>query len=248
MTEPAETAKPADTARKAECAKCGGERNCDILGRHGEWHSDDNYQEHTHWFILKCRGCDYVFIQTASTNSEEYYQSYAEDGSTETIHSESFRYWPALSKRKRPEWMSDYGVDAAEVEALSAAMLELYGALENDLRMLAAIGIRTAYDIASELLGIDSNLTFEKKLDALISSGRIGILDKDRLETMVDAGSASAHRGWRPSLSDLDTMMGVLEHFVYESFVAPTRKQKLDDDAAKVKKTVPPRPPKKSKK
>jgi hypothetical protein len=244
MSESAETAQANNPVRKAECGKCGGERNCAILGKHQENHGDENYQEYTEWFMLKCRGCDYVFVQTVSTNSEEYYNSYAEDGSTETTHLESFKYWPALSKRKRPEWMSDYGIDAAEVEALSAAMLELYGALENDLHMLAAIGIRTAYDIASELLGIDSNLTFEKKLDALITSGRIGVLDKDRIETMVDAGSASAHRGWRPSPSDLNTMMDVLEHFVQESFVAPTRKQKLDDDAAKVNKTVPPKLPK----
>jgi len=237
-TELAETAKPTDTVRKAECAKCGGERNCDILGKHDEWHADDKFQENIQWFILKCRACDYVFVQTASTNSEEYHNSYAQDGSEETTHLESFKYWPALSKRKKPEWMPDY---RADVDPLSVAMLELYGALENDLRMLAAIGIRTAYDIASELLGIDSSLPFEKKLDALISSGRIGILDKDRLETMVDAGSASAHRGWRPSPNDLNTMMDVLEHFVEESFVAPTRKKELDDEAAKVKKTVPPR-------
>jgi hypothetical protein len=198
--------------------------------------------------MLKCRGCEYVFVQTVSTNSAEYYNSYAEDGSTETTHIESFKYWPALSKRKKPVWMSDSGIDAEDVGALSVAMLELYGALENDLRMLAAIGIRTAYDIASALLGIDPNLTFEEKLDAVVSLGRIGILDKDRLETMVDAGSASVHRGWRPSPSDLNTMMDVLEHFIQESFVAPARKKQLDAEAAKVKKTVPPKPPRTKKK
>jgi hypothetical protein len=118
--------------------------------------------------------------------------------------------------------MSDYGIDAENVDALDAAMLELYGAMDNDLRMLAAIGIRTTYDIASELLGIDPTLTFEKKLDALVCSGRISIVDKDRLEMMVDAGSASAHRGWRANPS---TMMDVLEHFVHDSFVAPASQE-----------------------
>jgi hypothetical protein len=249
MTDSAPTAKAADTIRKAECSQCGGMRNCDILGRHSQRIGDDNFTEDTTWFILKCRGCEYVFVQTVSMNSEDYDNHYEEDGSTGTTYNETIKYWPALSKRKKPEWMADYGiVDVENVGALSAAMSELYGALENDLRMLAATGIRTTYDIASELLGIDPSLTFAEKMDALVSSRRIGALDKDRLETMVDAASASAHRGWRPTPSELNTMMDVLEHFIQESFVVPAHKRKLDAEAAKVKKTVPPKPPRAKKK
>ncbi len=130
---------------------------------------------------------------------------------------------------------------------LDRALLELYGALDNDLRMLSGIGIRTAYDIASELLGIDSELTIAVKMDALVTNNKISALDRSRLETMVDVGSASAHRGWRPQPSDLATMMNVLEHFVYEAFVAPARKAKINEDADRVKKTVPPRRPRKPK-
>lgn len=249
MTDSAPTAKAADTMRKAECSNCEGMRNCDILGMHSERTEDDNFQAETTWYILKCRGCDHVFVQTISTNSEDYEDYYEEDGSAATTYNETIKYWPALSKRRRPEWILDYGINVENNgAALSKAMLELYGALENDLRMLAAIGIRTTYDIASELLGIDPSLTFAEKLDALVSSGRIGILDKDRLDTMVDAASASAHRGWRPTTSDLNTMMDVLEHFVHESFVVPAHKKKLDAEAAKIKKTVPLKPPRAKKK
>lgn len=182
-------------------------------------------------------------MQTVATNSEDYDNFYEEDGSTGTTYNETLKYWPALSKRPKPEWMSEYGVDAGNVEALDAAMTELYGALDNDLRMLSAIGIRTTYDIASELLGVDSRLRFNQKLDALVTSGRISVVDKDRLEMVVDAGSASAHRGWRPTPKDLGTMMDVLEHFVHQSFVAPARKAKLDEEAARVKIAVPRRLP-----
>jgi hypothetical protein len=197
----------------------------------------------TNWFILECAGCEQVFVQTVATNSEDYDNFHEEDGSFGVVNRETLKYWPALSKRKKPEWMSDYGIDAENVDALDAALVELYGALDNDLHMLAAIGIRTAYDIASELLGIDPNLRFEEKLQALIDTGRIGSVDKERISTMADAGSASAHRGWRPTPSDLETMMEILEHFIHESFVAPARKAKLDAKAARVKKTVPPRLP-----
>jgi hypothetical protein len=230
--------------RKAECSECGGIRNCDICGEHAIRYDDGNFQGETLWYILKCRGCDHVFVQTVSTNSEDYDIPHEEDGPTGITYNETISYWPALSQRKRPKWMRDYGIDAENVDTLNVPMRELYGALDNDLRILAAIGIRTAYDIASELLGIDSSLRFEQKLDALVTSGRIGVVDKNRLEMVIDAGSASAHRGWRPTASDLDTMMDVLEHFIHDSFVVPHRRKELDEKAAKVKGTVPPRPTK----
>ena len=229
------------TVRKAECSACGGSRNCDIRGEYIVRYGDDDFSGRTHWYILECRGCENVFVQTVSTDSEDYENFYEEDGSTGTTYNETLKYWPALSKRPKPEWMSEYGVDAANVEALDEAMIELYGALDNDLRMLSAIGIRTAYDIVSSLLGVDSSLSFSQKLDALVTSGRIRVVDKDRLETVVDAGSASAHRGWRPTPTDLGTMMNVLEDFVYQSVVSPARRAKLDEEAAKVRGAVPQR-------
>ena len=236
-------AKP--TIRKAECSKCGGTRNCDIRGEHTDGYSDKHSWGQTVWYILECRGCENVFVETVATNSEDYSFDYAYDGSDDAIMimDETVRYWPSLSQRKKPEWMSENGIDAQNVDALDAALIELYGALDTDLRMLAAIGIRTAYDIASELLGIEPTLGFAEKLDALVEGNHIGPLDKDRLETMVDAGSASVHRGWRPEPADLKTMMDVLEHFIHEAFVAPARRKKLNEEAAKVKGTVPPKPP-----
>jgi len=205
MTDSTLATKPA--VRKAECSQCGGVRNCEILGEHLEKYEEGDYfQAETTWYILKCRGCDYVFIQTVSTNSEDYENYYEEDNSPAITYTETINYWPALTKRKRPDWMMDHRIDWEKFEPLTAAMLEVYGALENDLHMLAAVGIRTTYDIASELLGIETNLTFEEKLTSLVSLGRIGMLDRDRLETIVDAGSASAHRGWRPTPADLNTM------------------------------------------
>jgi hypothetical protein len=74
-----------------------------------------------------------------------------------------------------------------------------------------------------------------------VSRGHIGKVDQSRLEILVDAGSASAHRGWRPPAKDLSVLMDVLEHFVHEAFVVPSRKKRLDADLAKMKAKVPPR-------
>lgn len=228
--------------RKAECARCGGIRNCDIQGEHTESYSDDAFQAWTTWRILECRGCGYVFIQTTATNTEDYDHDYDIDGSTITTLNESLEYWPSLSKRKMPDWIEN-GFEAQNAGSLNHSLRELYGALDSGLNRLAAIGMRMSFDIATELLGIDSNLSFKEKLNNLVSKGLIGIVDKDRLEVLVDAGSASAHRGWYPKAEDLRSMMDILEHFVETAFVEPFRRKALDVKAAKVKTGIPVRKP-----
>ena len=222
---------------KAECSQCGGMRNCDVRGAHEVRYEDEHTWGRTTWRILQCRGCEHVFVQTNSIFSEDYEPTELEDGST----NETLKYWPALSKRKMPEWMSSSGITVGNIGGLDPVLLELYTALDNDLHMLAGSGIRTAFDVASDLLGIDQGLTFGEKLDELVTMKLIGAVDKDRMAVLVDAGSAALHRGWRPTAEDLDAVMAVLEHFIFEAFVAPDRRRKLDEGAAKVKTKVPPR-------
>ena len=54
--------------------------------------------------------------------------------------------------------------------------------------------MRTAFDRASELLGVNPAKTFAEKLTDLVSRGHIGSSEKDTLDTLTDAGSAAAHR------------------------------------------------------
>jgi Domain of unknown function (DUF4145) len=228
-------------AKKADCSACGGERNCDILGDHDDFHSDDFMSWSTHWYLLRCRGCDHVFVMTVDTNSEDIDYFYEEDGSTGGTHTETLAYWPALSKRPLPDWIDQITVPNKDSDLLNTYLNELYGALNGDLNTLSAIGIRTSFDIAAELLGVNENKTFKEKLEALEADGHIGALDLERLETLIEAGNASAHRGWRPKAEDLDTLMEVLEHFIHDAFVAPLKKKRLDAKAAAVKGKVPAR-------
>lgn len=225
---------PTETVRKAHCGMCGGERNCEIRGRWGQSGGDQHFQWHTDWYILECRGCEHVFVQTASTNSEDIDHYYNEAGEWDQIHPETTAYWPALGARKRPDWFGPSGAEVPNLGSLDAALSELYGALDADLSFLSGIGIRTCFDVASELLGADPRLNFNQKLDALVQGGHIGAVDRGRLAALVDAGSASAHRGWKPSNSDLNTMMDVLEHFIAQAFVEPHRRKQLDEKVGKL--------------
>ncbi|MFC0385136.1 DUF4145 domain-containing protein [Muricoccus vinaceus] len=196
----------------------------------------------TDWYILQCKECDYVFAQTDDTWSEAY-SHHDEDGQEHYELEHMYDYWPALSKRDKPEWIGDNSISGVkDVDALHTAMMELYGALNSNLPMLSAIGIRTCFDVASELLEVDPALTFVEKLDALMEAKHIREVDRKRLEVAVEAGNASAHRGWKPTANDLATTMTILEHFIFDAFVQPNRRKKLDEDALKMKGTVPPKP------
>lgn len=194
-----------------------------------------------HRYILRCRGCDNVFFQTSSSNSEEYDYYRDEHGDEQVVHHETVQYWPALLGRKRPDWLIRLELFTDERAALNDALEELYGALNSDLKALSAIGVRTSFDIAAELLGVESSKAFSEKLDALVAAGHIGIVDRDRLETLVDAGSASAHRGWKPTKDDLNVMLDVLEHFIHSAIIAPQEREELDKRAAAIKAKVPQR-------
>ncbi|WP_353035168.1 DUF4145 domain-containing protein [Mesorhizobium sp. M1328] len=56
---------------------------------------------------------------------------------------------------------------------LEACLFQIYKALDHDLNILAAIGIRSAFDVASEVLGIDPEQAFEAKLKTMEDSGLI---------------------------------------------------------------------------
>ena len=61
-------------------------------------------------------------------------------------------------------------------------------------------------------------------------------LDLLRRKIMVNAGSAAAHRGWRPTETELQAMQVILDGFLYRAF--------LQDGVAKtLKSTVPDKAP-----
>jgi hypothetical protein len=226
---------------RAHCAECGGIRNCHVRGNFAERGGDEVVDWVTEWFLLQCCGCEYVFVQTVSSNSEDYEYEPDESGEPVQVYQETVNHWPAISARSKPEWMTGAGISAAGVDDLNASMLELYGALDAGLPTLAAIGMRSVFDVASRLLGVEPEAPFSRKLDDLVERGHIDRVNRERLEGLVEAGNASAHRGWRPSADDLAVLMEVLEHFIEVAFVVPARQAQLDAKVTRLREGVPAR-------
>jgi hypothetical protein len=229
-----------ETVAKAYCSPCGGERNCDILGSHRVQEDSGPVWSSTNWRILRCRGCDEVFCQTVSVFSEDYDQGYDDDGQPYQRLNETKKYWPAPAKRTKPEWFDDLHRIESVREKLADPLAELYGALNADLPMLSGVAVRTCFELVAEHLGVDGKLPFKGKIAELVKLGKLGSSAEEAISTAVEAGHAATHRGWVPEPDDLKLLVDILESFIADTLIAPARAQRLGENAARLKKRVPP--------
>jgi hypothetical protein len=225
---------PATTFEKTRghCPKCGPGRIAEIVAEHVDSSSDENTWYEAKHRVLKCCGCETVFHQKASSFSEEYeHVENPHTGEHELEFTETLTYWPAPAARRRPDWLDEWRIEDA---TLYRILDETYKALDVDSRILAGIGIRTVFDRASEVLKVDPDLSFKKKLEALEEKGKIGKEERSDLEVLTDAGGAAAHRAWQPTPEQISTLMDTMENFIKRAFVMRSRIDKL-------KTNLPPR-------
>ena len=218
---------------KAECPNCGPERTAHVLAEHDVERVLD--EDHGIWQkvtsrILQCAGCEIVYYQEVGTFSEDYENEFDANGEYVVRYNETIKYFPALSKRPEPNWFSPFEFEGG----LYGLLKETYNALNADARVLAAVGARTIFDRAAELLKVDPALSFAEKLERLEQLGHIGRNERTHLDILTDAGGAAAHRGWRPTPDQLDTVMSIVESFIHRAFI-------LDPNARLLKKQIPKR-------
>jgi hypothetical protein len=204
---------------KGECPTCRAVRNSFIRGKHHTSWKDPNHpiDGSDTYYILECCGCETKFFRHDTYFSEDDHFGYdPQTGDTVVIPTVRITYWPPLERRGRPDWL--YIAEHRDA-VLGSLIQQLYTALDSGLTVLAAIGVRTAFDRATLVLGIDPKESFAKKLETLLHGGWIGETEKDILAALIDAGNAAAHRGWSPEAHQLNTMMDVLEAFLHRNFV-----------------------------
>jgi hypothetical protein len=142
--------------------------------------------------ILECCGCERVFFRRDFWFSEwETMGQNPYTGEPQLEGGVEITYWPAPVTRKAPDWVES--VERAD-PTLGKLLSEMYTALNNDLRVLAAIGARTAFDRSSALLGVSSTLRFAEKLDQLVTIGKIGQDERDTLDVW-SMPAAQRHTG-----------------------------------------------------
>jgi len=222
---------------EAHCPKCDGVRFCQMHGAiYQSWLYEDRQGNSANGGVnhslLRCKGCETVFYETSSWNSEDIDQWYDNMGQEQAEHPKEKVTYPKPESKTKPVWFDAiYKIDGQLHEILK----EMYIAHDNDLPILTAIGLRTALDRATEVLGIDPAITFGEKLDALENGGWIGESEKLILGVVTDAGGAAAHRGWEPSNDEVGQLISVIELFLQKAFI-------VGQKALAIKENIPAKP------
>lgn len=223
---------------KAQCPHCEGTRNCEIKGHFKErWSSGDGYNsvdgcnEH---YLLQCLGCETVFYQIDSSNSEDWDgRINPRTGEEEIYHPVSTRvYPPTEGAALKPEWVSEL----SKIDwQLFSIVDQVYEARERHLIILAAVGLRTAFDRATEVLGVEPGKPLSVKVSDLVEKGLVGAKEAELLNLIVEAGNAAAHRAWAPDESEIDSLLEWLERFLVRSVVRVGSPESIKDIPARAK-------------
>jgi len=143
-------------------------------------------------------------------------------------------YYPALTKRIKPDWYNSLA------DPYQSVLSEVYSAIDNELFFLASSGIRTALDqLIVEKIGDIGR--FDQKVQKLVSENIIDEDEKEMLLPVIDAGSASAHRSYKPELSAIKHIMDILAAIFYKLLIEPEEKEELKAKAKELRKVTPKR-------
>jgi hypothetical protein len=141
-------------------------------------------------------------------------------------------YYPPRLTRERPSWFRK--IDPQ----LKKLLEEIYKALDCSLLFVASIGIRTVLDkmIVDRIGDVGS---FKNKVNRLEEKGIIDSEEKELLFAIIDVGSASAHRGFKPTKKIITQMTDIMERMLYRIYIESKEKALLLKKAGIIRKQTP---------
>lgn len=213
----------------AECPTCDGTRSCDILfERRCDWNDEGSGVCGTMgYYVLECKGCRTIFFQTEESCSEDW----EPDGDVKP----AIKTYPSIERVKRSNrFLNHLFLPFEKFE--SFLFSEIYKAINNDMHILAAMGIRSLIDrIAIRLTGKNENYT--KNVQNLVDSGYASAKQKEILDAALELGHGAVHRGHVPTAYQVTCALDIAESMI-EMFLINTEK------AEDLSKTIPARPKK----
>jgi Domain of unknown function (DUF4145) len=175
-------------SERCHCNDCGRETNHNI-----KW-SDDHQgpdedglsaQQITRE-LLECAGCGELVLRHSSLR--------VSPDEPPAILDQTFQ--PPRLWRSPPDWL---GTIAASDPDLHGLMCEVYSCANDAQVRSLSMGIRAVLDRLMFRMLADNDIgSFDAKLTELVKRGHLAQHQKELLAVVIDAGSASSHRGYRP--------------------------------------------------
>lgn len=171
--------------------------------------------------LLQCLGCKSITLKRF-----EFYSEWT-DG---IDYYPDVQYYPDRFLRRPPHWQKYLSQDMSEL------MDEIYRAIDSGSRRLALMGTRTLIDIFCNSRVEKPGKPFKAKLQELLEKEYLTDDEhKKTLEIAIDAGNASAHRNYKPSLESLKKVLDIVENLL-ELELLNDRRSSLEEEIPKRKK------------
>lgn len=217
---------------KANCAKCQGVRNHEILGEHHTSEETSNQYYIDIWRMLRCCGCEnIVFTHTHKVVSKE-------DSETKLSRT---TYHPAIYPRPRIAWINFFCDLPEEVTIIDDLYSQTCSAIAEKSWALSALGLRAILECAATWAA--GNLSsFPAKIDALCAKGVLNDKQAQTVQVSFDMGCAVAHRGYIPRDEDVFLAMDAVEMLLRILFFNPAETESRVRVASTISKRIPPRP------
>ena len=141
--------------------------------------------------VVRCGGCKEISIR----NESWHYNLLASGGENDPVAElTEVTFSPPRLWRRLPDWLTK--LERTEPD-LYDLLQEIYLATHDGQVRLLASGVRTALDrVMVNIVGDVGD--FPAKLNAMVAQGHLSSKQRDMLDTVIDAGSATAHRGFKP--------------------------------------------------
>ena len=214
---------------RTPCNLCGQETEHDVIHTETASKETEGIEIPAKTEVLSCRGCKEVSVRQRIF--EELAQEEGEEPRSQIT------YAPPRLWHQPPKWLSDLEQYDPDLKGL---LDEVYSATHDKQIRLLSMGVRSVLDrMMSLALGGDVG-SFKQKLAVMIKEDHFTAKQADNLEIVIDAGSASTHRGFKPPRELLKEMVIVMESLVREHYITGPMLQ-----TARAK--IPPRPSNRSK-
>ena len=210
-------ASPAKST-KAPCRECHAFTNHSVVGEFqtDDIEEDDEGHPMFSWIVtyelLRCLGCDSGSLRISATHPD-----------TPQVER---TYYPAPIARRLPSWRYELPKDLWEL------MHEVYAALNAGHHRIALMGARTLVDMTI-VQAVGDVGTFKAKLEQLRLQDHITKQHEKILFSALDAGSAAAHRGFKPTKENIGFVLDIVEHLLQSRFVLQNKSELLEQSTPK---------------
>lgn len=199
------------------CNLCGTDTNHDVLAMVEQVKHDPILSTSIAHRVLQCRGCETLTSQTMASDEMSFAEN-PDTGERDQLYDVAY-----LPPRQAGRKSLKHSYDLPPV--VGAVYKEVLSAMFGNMRMLAAMGLRTLVEaICNDQEAAGKTLV--EKINSLRDSKILTPAGADILHRVRALGNAAAHEAGPQRLSDLWNAVDVVEHTLAAVYILPARAAK----------------------